>query len=434
MIDLPIINLPMNKLSLRQRITITFMMLTFVICTLFSVGMFSTLQELEYGLFNRFFTEHARWLIHHHLIQPLEQDDLPDIESFYEIDSNDQKSLPSYLQNLKPGWHEVTTEDIGLHVYIEDIGTKRYIVAHDQSEFEQREVVIGTMLFAGVIASLAFAYWASSSIAGQVIKPLSQLAQAIGHQQPIDTNEYSRDEVGNLARAFVLHTNTLEDFLKRERLFTSDVSHELRTPLMSASAAVEVLLTGETDTRRQNTLRRASDSLREMQHLVDAFLALSRHVQVAGSATPIAVAEFIKAEIERLTASSGVESRQQVRRHVICDFTLSASPTLLSVVIGNLLRNAFHYAGDSLITITIDAPQIIIADNGLGISPALIDTVFHGDGRQMPSRDDFAQKVEGHGLGLFIVKRICDHCNWPISVISNERGTRYTLRLANITA
>jgi hypothetical protein len=95
----------MNKFSLRQRITITFLMLTFVICTLFSAGMFTTIHSLEFDLFSRFFTEHARWLIKRHLEQPLEQDDLPEIESFYDIADNDQQGLPHYLQNLSTGWH-----------------------------------------------------------------------------------------------------------------------------------------------------------------------------------------------------------------------------------------------------------------------------------------------------------------------------------------
>jgi len=79
--------------------------------------------------------------------------------------------------------------------------------------------------------------------------------------------------------------------------------------------------------------------------------------------------------------------------------------------------------------VTVRAPDVIIADNGSGIAPALIDAVFHGDSRAVPARDTAIAKVEGHGLGLFIVKRLCDHCNWQISVTSGSAGTTFTLRL-----
>lgn len=439
----------MNKFSLRQRITITFLLLTFVICTLFSVGMFTTIHSLESGLFNRFFTEHARWLIKRHLAQPLEQDDLPEIESFFDIRRDDQHDLPPYLQNLRPGWHEVTSGSIGLHVYVEDIGTRRYIVAHDQSEFEQREVIIGAVLVVGMFSAMAFAWWASSSISGRVIEPLSKLAGAIEHQQPVDANAFANDEVGNLARAFVHYKNTLEDFLKRERFFTSDASHELRTPLMAAGAAIELLLGDETDARRHATLQRANAALSDMRNLVDAFLALSRNARSNANSADVSAAWAVQQEIAKLAAANDIGNHKGIEEHagIHCDirqdFFINCPPTLLSVVIGNLLRNAFYYAGDGSVNVVVNAWEIIIADTGSGIAPALIDAVFHDNGRSILPTDQTAleikaplesqseRKIEGNGLGLFIVKRICDHCNWPISVISNRSGTTFTLRFVN---
>jgi len=429
----------MNKLSLRQRITIAFLLVTFVICTLFSVGMFTTVHSLEFDLFSRFFTEHARWLIKRHLEQPLEPDDLPEIESFFDIADSDQSGLPPYLQNLQTGWHEITSGSIGLHVYVEDVGTHRYIVVHDQSEFEQREVVIGAVLFVGVIGSIAFAWWISSSITGRIIEPLSKLAKAIETQQPVDANEFAADEVGNLASVFVSYRDTLEDFLKRERFFTSDVSHELRTPLMSASAAIELLLTDETDTRRRATLDRANSALNEMRNLVESFLALSRQPQRSANSRIVSAANIASEEIGKLvgtgtdSGSGDNELATRIHCNVQQDFHIECAPTLLSVVLGNLLRNAAYYCSEGLINVTVRAPEIIIADNGSGIAPALINAVFHADGHTVPPRDIPISTVEGHGLGLFIVKRLCDHCNWQVAVASDSRGTTFTLRIPQYT-
>jgi len=426
----------MNKFSLRQRITITFLLLTFVICSLFSLGMFTTVHSLEYDLFNRFFTEHARWLIKRHLEQPLEQDDLPEIESFFDVSDNNQSELPHYLQNLPAGWHEITSGSIGLHVYIEDIGTHRYIVVHDQSEFEQREVIIGAVLFVGVIGSLLFAWWVSSSISGRVIEPLSKLAGAIEQRQPVNASDFANDEVGNLASVFVSYRNTLEAFLKRERFFTSDVSHELRTPLMSASAAIELLLLDEADAKRREVLQRASSALTDMRSLVDSFLALSRHPRRSGNTCEISAAATVAQEIKKISEAGGNDLLTRIHSDVQLDFMIDCIPTLLAVTLGNLLRNAVHYCNEGNITVTVNAPDITIADNGSGIAQALLDAVFHNDDHTIPTppHDAAIAKVEGNGLGLFIVKRICDHCNWKISVVSASSGTTFTLRCAPVSS
>jgi len=417
----------MNKQSLRQRITVAFLLLTFIICSLFSLATFTTIHSLETDLFSRFFTEHARWLIKRHLEQPLEQDDLPEIESFFDVQKDDTRTLPSYLQNLSTGWHEITSGTSGLHVYVEDIGQRRYLVVHDQSEFERREVIIGVTLFTGILCSLAFAWWISASIAGQVIKPLSKLASAIKQQHPINPHDFAQDEVGKLADIFASYRYRLEGFLMRERFFTSDVSHELRTPLMSATAAVELLLSTETDARRHATLERAHAALQDMRNLVESFLALARqspHSKPQGSVSAAAIAQQ---EVFKLASTGGEDLIRRMRCIVQRDMMVDCAPTLLSVVLGNLLRNASYYCAEGPIEIIIAAPEIMITDAGSGIEHAIINAVFGHAER--PENPVATQKVEGHGLGLFIVKRICDHFGWQINVETHSSGTRFTLRI-----
>lgn len=104
-------------------------------------------------------------------------------------------------------------------------------------------------------------------------------------------------------------------------------------------------------------------------------------------------------------------------------------PRLLERVIGNLLNNAVRYTEYGVITleskIINNAVEISIEDTGIGI-PATehisIFTEFH-------QIDNFERSQrKGIGLGLSIVKGLCNLQDWPISLISTEgAGSRFTI-------
>ncbi|MRR51812.1 MAG: ATP-binding protein [Rhodocyclaceae bacterium] len=70
--------------------------------------------------------------------------------------------------------------------------------------------------------------------------------------------------------------------------------------------------------------------------------------------------------------------------------------------------------------IHLDSRQLRVDDNGVGIRADEVDRVFERYYRGSDSR--------GAGIGLSLVKRICDRCGWRISLAPGEAGgTRATL-------
>lgn len=92
---------------------------------------------------------------------------------------------------------------------------------------------------------------------------------------------------------------------------------------------------------------------------------------------------------------------------------------LLQIVLRNLLTNAIkHSSVDGVISIQtkILNPQqlvLMVSDNGAGIDSALLEDLF------LP-KERLKTAAQGHGLGLQLVKEICDSLELPIKAYNKE--------------
>jgi signal transduction histidine kinase len=106
---------------------------------------------------------------------------------------------------------------------------------------------------------------------------------------------------------------------------------------------------------------------------------------------------------------------------------LAANPALwvpaavLQIVLGNLIRNAFCYTKRGRVLIRLEADRAILEDTGPGMTPEELRRIFerHFHGTQSP---------RGTGIGLALVKRVCERQGWKIDVQSRPgQGTRMAL-------
>jgi signal transduction histidine kinase len=96
--------------------------------------------------------------------------------------------------------------------------------------------------------------------------------------------------------------------------------------------------------------------------------------------------------------------------------TVPVERTLLGIVLGNLVRNAFMYTHQGLIRIRLDRTGVSIEDTGPGMGQEELAHAFDRHYRGRGSR--------GEGIGLSLVKRICERFGWQVSLSSQEgRGT-----------
>jgi signal transduction histidine kinase len=98
--------------------------------------------------------------------------------------------------------------------------------------------------------------------------------------------------------------------------------------------------------------------------------------------------------------------------------------TLLATVIANLLRNALHYTEQGHVHLVLENGGLRVEDSGSGIPPEQQERIFQPFVRGPQARG------EGLGLGLSLVKRICEHQGWQISVQPLlPRGSCFRVRL-----
>ena len=84
----------------------------------------------------------------------------------------------------------------------------------------------------------------------------------------------------------------------------------------------------------------------------------------------------------------------------------------LQLVLANLIKNAVLYTDRGYVRVTYDARRLTVADSGPGHRAR---STARRSSSATTARDD---KPEGLGLGLAIVRRICDDLGWKIEVRS----------------
>jgi CheY-like chemotaxis protein/anti-sigma regulatory factor (Ser/Thr protein kinase) len=108
-------------------------------------------------------------------------------------------------------------------------------------------------------------------------------------------------------------------------------------------------------------------------------------------------------------------------------------PELLRRLLGNLLSNAIRYTGSGRVHVACEGKgkeiAVTVRDTGVGIPRDELGKIFD----EFYQVDRGAQRPEGLGLGLSIVKRLAHLLGHRIDVESQvDRGTAFTVRLPRV--
>jgi signal transduction histidine kinase len=330
-----------------------------------------------------------------------------------------------FLEQMNSGVHDI---DYGNRKYVvamqRENGT-RYYMLYDQTDVKVREHFLSAVLLASIVLATLFAIWFGWSLSDRLIAPVIQLARRVESLPPSDATEemlgeYANDEVGSLAEAFRSYIQRLESFIQRERTFTADASHELRTPLAVIQGAVEVLLArrdlSPQDRTRLERIERASN---DMSQSLDALLVLAREPGAGASVEgETEVAEAVHDAIQN-NRTHLAEDEVEVNVQVLANPMVAAPDTIVGILIGNLVRNAFRYTPRGSVTITLGPDSLTIQDTGIGIRSEDLERVFERGFRAADAPGS------GSGVGLSLCKRICDHFRWGLDITSQPGvGTR----------
>jgi signal transduction histidine kinase len=289
------------------------------------------------------------------------------------------------------------------------------------------------LLFPLILFSL---YLTLRYLAGKSIEPVLYITEKAKEITTKNINERiqlpkHQDEIKDLSMAINDLLDRLEKAMEREKQFTSDASHELRTPLSVLKGNFEVLIRKSREP--QEYVSKITSGLKTIDHLnsvLDQLLSLAR-LQTESidlhEVDLIYLVEEIVGSVKEHQNFRNISIENQLDQPV---YVLS-NENALSMVFHNLLENSLKYSqNDSDVQIQIKKSptgvDVDICDHGIGIEPEHIRKIFNpffrGDSSQLG-------RVKGAGLGLSIVKRLCDDLKIQIEVKSEkDNGTIFTLK------
>ncbi|MDD5297766.1 MAG: HAMP domain-containing sensor histidine kinase [Rhodocyclaceae bacterium] len=335
--------------------------------------------------------------------------------------------VPEAMRRLSPGRHNIELDGAPFRVAVADAQGTRYFMAFNETRQRLREQRFIAWLVGGVLIMILVSAAGGLWLAGRVIAPVTTLARQVAQASPEDpphlaaSDDGPRDELGELRRTFDAYLSRLHAFVDRERAFTADVSHELRTPLAVIQGAVELLQDDPALNDIQRTrLARMERVARDMGELIRALLLMAREENAeAHGEVSCDAAAVVRDCVERhrqLIGSRNTEVRVEIRAAP----RLPVEATLLSIIVGNLVRNAFAHTEAGQVAISLDADRLDVSDTGVGIKSEEIGRVFQRYYKGAAS--------QGQGIGLSLVKRICERYGWSISIESREgQGTAASL-------
>jgi signal transduction histidine kinase len=203
-------------------------------------------------------------------------------------------------------------------------------------------------------------------------------------------------ELNKIAQQLREGVERIEAYNLREQEFLKYASHELRTPLAIIQASLDTLEL-QCDDSERTTVGRALKASANMRLLSTTLLWLARESEQPIEKSQVAVralCEQIIMDHRYLLESRALE----VKIRIGVD-TLEIEGDLLSIIIANLIRNAFQYSAEGVISLEMNNSEVTITNP---ISP--IDT-------------DEERTRAGYGLGLELVKRICNKLQWQFGFI-----------------
>lgn len=351
------------------------------------------------------------------------------------VDSSDRVSpkqaadsgIPNNPAALSPGHYLLPRGDEVEHVVVREVNGLRIQASYLDGPHRQRIQRIGSMLLIlvvmlGVMVAVVASAWAQALIA---VRPALARRLARKGSATLPAAQSAGDDRQSAGRH---HENQWmsRNVQQREREFIANVGHELRTPITLVATGCELLMESpRLNKREREHLYNISQAVEHMSETVRSFLLLARDGEFGD-------VELV--ELRQTVLDAVARHRQDLQaRGIRLQINIGAEAAIMAnreavfVVVSNLIRNAVKYTDHGSIAIHYIGRTMSVADTGCGIADADLANIF------MPffrSRTVAERGHAGIGLGLTIVKRICDFYKWPIRVQSTEgNGTTIAVEL-----
>lgn len=340
-----------------------------------------------------------------------------------------------------------------IYPYFEGSGSHRFTIVYSVSdrEIEQavRQEALRLLYFgaASLLATMALVYTLINKFIIKPVRQVSEQASVISAgnlEQQILVR--GRDEIASLGESVNKMAESLKaDIAKLQEVdkvkseFMMITSHNLRTPLTIISGYLDNmnLIAGDTE-KLESALKRIGSSVKRLEIFAEDILTISRFElgDTQLQSGDVRLDEFMGRIVSEFNPTAELKNISFVADVQDGGTQLHISAPFIHSAIWNILDNAAKFTKEGgKITLATkrsgDSLQIIISDNGIGVSAAELPKLFTKFHR---GTSTLTYDFEGTGIGLYASKVMVEKHGGTITVSSQEgRGSTFTISLPIIS-
>ncbi len=311
--------------------------------------------------------------------------------------------------------------DAGQEIYL----VKIYKSTNPTDQLVERVTLLMTLMvilfLAGIFILNRFIF---ASLWGDFFVAIEKLKQFETTKEPIILGEQDIEEFDELKQALELMTRRLAKDYRELKEYTDHTTHELQTPLAVIKSKTELLIQSKNlGASEMKCLQAINTSTQQLSRL-NATLTLITRIENRQftEKEEISLTKLLDRHLELLEEHINLRGIKVEKLYHEADKVLLMDQGLADLFVANLLKNAIvHNVEGGSIVLETQSDSLIIRNDGapLTFSQEELFTRFVRDTRRSGN----------FGLGLSLVKKVCENYNFSINYIYDNQQHTFTVIL-----
>lgn len=229
----------------------------------------------------------------------------------------------------------------------------------------------------------------------------------------------------NLEDKVKVKTQDLEDILDAQKEFLRYTVHETNTPLSVILTSLELY---EMKHKKDKHLSKVEAAAKNIFNIYDDLSYLVKKDQIQYHRVAINIEQFIKSRIDFFSEVALLSKVEFKYISKVEDAYIYFNETKLQRILDNTLTNAIKYTYQNEIIDVLLKSSGLCVDFSVGSHSQPIkevDKIFDAYYRE---NNENSRAIQGYGIGLKLVKNICDEENVNISISSNSKMNIFTYK------
>jgi len=302
---------------------------------------------------------------------------------------------------------------------------KLTIIKSLQDFYRLKNDIFGALIPAFAILALALILF-SSFLSGSLFKPFNKILSQmrtykIGSDESLRKVNTTTSEFRKMQQLYHEMVGRIEHDYRNLKEYTENMAHEIQTPLTVIRNKTENLIGDDAVMEvHASSVKIIYDETNHISKLGNTLNLLTKiENQEYRNAEQISTQAVIEQHLESISEVAKLKSLK-IEKKLSANHVLLIDPFLLDILLKNLLRNALRYGSqEGPIRIETTADRFSLSNYGKPLGEGqerLFERFFRQNGTQT-----------AQGLGLSLVKKICDLNNLAINYVYENNQHIFTI-------